>query len=81
MGMDSSSSKTHTGRHKQEAVHLMMVAVNYTKSWLEGGLGGVVVEVNLRSKCSQPVAFPHSPSPTRYTNPKHTGRSMKPNQR
>ena len=39
--MDSSSSKTHTGRHKKEAVHLMMVAVNYTKSWLEeGGVGG-----------------------------------------
>ena len=35
--MDSSSSKTHTGRHKKEAVHLMMVAVNYTKSWLGGG--------------------------------------------
>ena len=59
----------------------MMVAVNYTKSWSEGGLGGVVVEVNLRSKCSQPVAFPHSPSPTRYTNPEYTEQSMKPNRR
>ena len=48
--MDSSSSKTHTGRHKKEAVHLMMVAVNYTKSWLGGGGGGGGVRAKLLTK-------------------------------
>ena len=64
VGIDSSSSKTHTGRHKKEAVHLMMVAVNYTKSWLGGGGGGGGGRVNLTIKMVSvlDIPSPHQPN-------------------